>query len=73
MFCLDEKVRRCTRPDTIFWGPDKEGYSVQLFSPQFLSYYYSESYVVGTQKNRLSDTILLSTHNIGVQVQIRIL
>ena len=29
--------------------------------------------VVGTQKNRLTETILLSTHNIGFGGQIRIL
>ena len=31
------------------------------------------TYVVGTQKNRLTETILLSTHNIGFGSQIRIL
>ena len=47
-------------------GPDKEGYST-------LSYSLSETYVVGTQKNRLIETILLSTHKIGLEDQIRIL
>ena len=35
--------------------------------------YPTKSYVVGTQKNRLTETILLSTHNIGFECQIRIL
>ena len=42
---------------------------IQLFSPQFLSYYKSKPYVVHTQKNRLTETILLSTHNIGLDGQ----
>ena len=41
-------------------------------SPQFLSYYYSKPYVVGTQKNHLTQAILLSTHSIGLEGQIRI-
>ena len=32
-----------------------------------------KTYAVGTQQNRLSETILLSTHNIGFKGQIRIL
>ena len=47
--------------------------SEQVFSPQYFSYYSTKSYVVGTQKNRLTDTILWSTLNIGFECQIRIL
>ena len=32
-----------------------------------------KTYVVGTQKNRLTETILLSTHNIGFGDQISML
>ena len=39
----------------------------------FLSYYQREPYDVGTQKNRLTETILLSTHNIELEDQIGIL
>ena len=46
---------------------------IQLFSPQYLSYYSTYPYVVGTQKNRLTETILLSTNNIGFKVNITIL
>ena len=46
--------------------------SIQFFSQQYLSYYPTKPYDVGTQKNRL-ETILLSTHNIGLEGQIRIL
>ena len=52
-------------------GPDKEGYSA-LF-PQFLSYYLSKPNVVGTQKNRFTETLLLGTHNIGLEGPKRIL
>ena len=47
--------------------------SIQLFSLQYLSYYPTKPYAVGTKKNRLNETILLSTHNIGLEGQIRIL
>ena len=30
----------------------------------FLSYFSTKTYVVGTQKNRLNETVLLSTQNI---------
>ena len=36
-----------------------------IFSRQYLSYDSLKLYVVGTQKNRLIETVLLSTHNIG--------
>ena len=53
-------------------GTDKDG-GIQLFLPQFLAYYQSKLYVVGTQNNRFSETIFLSTHSIGLDIQIRIL
>ena len=53
-------------------GPDKEGFAA-LFPPQYLSYYPTKPYVVGTQKNRLIEMILLSTHNIGLADKIRVL
>ena len=46
---------------------------IKLFSPQFLSCYPTYPYDVGTQKNRLTEMILLSTHNIGFKGQITIL
>ena len=46
---------------------------LQLFSPQYLSYYPTKPYVVGTYKNRLIEKILLSTYNIGLVDEIRIL
>ena len=39
---------------------------LQFFSTQYLSYYPTKPYIVGTRKNRLTETILLSTHNIGL-------
>ena len=42
---------------------------IQLFSQHYLYYYSNNPYVVGTQKNRLTETILLSTHNIGFNGQ----
>ena len=39
-----------------------------MFSNPYLTLY---PYVLGTQKNRLSETILLSTHNIGFALIIK--
>ena len=47
--------------------------SEQVYSPQNFTCYSTKSYVVGTQMNRLTEMISLSTHNIGFDCQIRIL
>ena len=47
--------------------------SIQLYFQQYLSYHPTEPYAVGTQRNRLIDTILLSTHIIGLDGKIMIL
>ena len=39
---------------------------IQLFSPQYLAYHPTKPYDEGTQKNCLTETTLLSTHNIGL-------
>ena len=44
---------------------------MQLFSSQYLSQSPTEPYDVGTQKNRLIETILLSTNIIGLEGRIR--
>ena len=46
---------------------------LQLFSQNHLPYYPIKPFNVGTQKNHLNETIILSTHNIGLEGQIRIL
>ena len=46
---------------------------IQLFSPQNLPYYQRIPYNVGTQKRPLSESILLSIHNIGFKGQLAIL
>ena len=46
---------------------------VQIRRALQLFYHPTKPYDVGTQKNRLSATIILSTHNIGYEGQIRIL
>ena len=38
--------------------------SKELAKKIYLSYFSSKTYVVGTQKNRLNETVLLSTQNI---------
>ena len=52
-------------------GLDKKEWTA-LFPYISISNDSTKPYVVGTQKNRLTETILLSTHNIGFQGQIRI-
>ena len=47
--------------------------SLQLFSTKYLSYYPTKPYDIDTQKNHLSETILLSTNNVGLEGQIRLL
>ena len=49
------------------------GGSKLVFSQQYLSKDSTKPYVVGTQKNRLPETILLSTYNIGFKGHKRIL
>ena len=56
---------------SVISGPDKEAY--KLFSPQYLSYYPTKPYGIGTQINCPNEMILLSTHNIGLYGQRRIL
>ena len=36
----------------------------RAYPKKIFSYFSTKTYVVGTQKNRLNETILLSTHNI---------
>ena len=42
----------------LYWPPDKSVYWKIYFS-----YFSTKTYVVGTQKNRLNETVLLSTQN----------
>ena len=37
----------------------------------YFSYFSSETYVVGTQKNRLNETVLLNTQNICLDLWVR--
>ena len=46
-----------------FRPPDKSAYSKIVF---FLSYFSIKAYVVGTQKNRLNETVLFSSSNISL-------
>ena len=45
--------------------PDKSALSKKYF------YFSTKTYVVGTQKNRLNETVLLSTHNLCLNRCIR--
>ena len=38
-----------------------QGLSYECLQSNYLSHFSTETYVVGTQKNRLNETILLST------------
>ena len=44
---------------------------VRVCSKKYFSYFSTKTYVVGTQKNRLNETVLLSTHNIGSNQWVR--
>ena len=46
---------------------------IHPFFPQYLSYYRTNPYDVGTLKNRLTETILLSTHSIEFKGEMTIL
>ena len=37
---------------------------ISVYQKNSFSYFYINTYVVGTQKNRLNETVLLSTQNI---------
>ena len=53
-------------------GRDKEGFTA-LYPTIYLSYFPTKAYIVGTQMNRLNETTLLRTYNIGLVDKIRIL
>ena len=38
-------------------------YCIQAPTENYFSYFSTKTYVVGTQNNRLNETVLLSTHN----------
>ena len=42
----------------------KQDFSYECVSKNWFSYFSTKAYVVGTQKNRLNETVLLSTQNI---------
>ena len=42
----------------------KQDFSQESIAKIWFSYFSIETYVVGTQKNRLNETVLLSNHNI---------
>ena len=37
---------------------------IRVHTKKYLSYFSTKTYIVGTQKNRLNETILLSTQNL---------
>ena len=43
---------------------DSSGLKFRVFIRKLISYFSPKTYVVGTQKNRLNETVLLSTQNI---------
>ena len=44
-----------------------------VFFYKYLYYEKNEPYIIGTQKNRLTERILFNNHNIGLNGQIKIL
>ena len=47
------------------------GLQVRVCNGKLFSYFSTKTYVVGTQKNRLSGTVLLSTQNIQSNLLLR--
>ena len=43
---------------------NKPGLQIRLRNLNYFSYFSTKTYDVGTQKNRLNETVLLSTQNI---------
>ena len=41
-----------------------QGFGKERVTEKYISYFSTETYVVGTQKNRLNETVLLRTQNI---------
>ena len=48
-----------------------QAFSQECVTEKLFSYFSTNIYVVGTQKNRLNETILLRTHNICLNVWVR--
>ena len=57
------------------FNPEKKSAFIRLCARTLVekqfSYFSTKTYVVGTQKNRLSETVLLSTQNICSELQVR--
>ena len=49
---------------TIFCEKVGSGLKLRVHTKNFFFYFSTKTYVVGTQKNRLNETVLLSTQNI---------
>ena len=49
----------------------KAGLKIRACNWKLLSYFSTKTYVVGTQKNRLDESVLLSTQNTRLNWQIR--
>ena len=46
----------------------KQAFSLECVTTKYFSFFSTKTYVVGTQKNRLNETALLSTHNIMLKL-----
>ena len=42
-----------------------QAFSLESLTKKIFSYFSTKTYVVGTQKNRLNETVLLSSQNIS--------
>ena len=70
---LHSLIHRHTQSSTWTYAGVKIRKGLQVFPPQFLAYYQTKPYVVATQKNLLSEKIIMRTHNTGFWGQLRIL
>ena len=48
-----------------------QAFSEECVTEKIFSYFSTKTYVVGTQKNRLIETVLLSTKNISLKLWVR--
>ena len=42
----------------------KSGFQIRVCTRNYIPHFSTKTYVMGTQKNRLNETVLLGTHNI---------
>ena len=67
-----KKIEMATRGNSFSWlKVVRPGLQIRVGTGKLFSYFSTKTYVVGTQKNRLNETVLLSTQNTCLNGRLR--